>query len=595
MEGFFHRIYVIDLERKRYEVQTVPEHVLETLLGGKGIGTYLLLRETGPIPPDPFAPENPLIFAIGPVTGLPIHGSSRYGVYTRSPQTGIYSESYSGGRVPVAMAACGADAFLLKGAAPRPVFLEITDHEVTFHDAGALWGKDTYMAEEAMKRQVGDPKAQSVVIGPAGENRIRFSTIASGKWRAAGRTGVGAVMGSKRVKGIVFHGAAVKAAADPGLLKQVWKRLLKKAKGNPLVKAYQTQGTPMLVGIMNTIGGFPTKYWSQGSLPGWEKISAEGIQQACETRSHACPHCFMACGKLTTVKEGPHAGLTILGPEYETIYAFGGLCMIDDIGEIIHLNDLCDRLGIDTVTAGNLAAFTIEASRRKVIPEDYHYGNAGEVAEIIEKIARKEGIGALLSQGIREVSKAWGLQDIAVHVKGLEPAGYEPRVLKGMGLAYATSDRGACHMRSSFYQAELTGKIAPGETEGKAELFVAYEDFLTLFDTLILCRFYKDLMSWEDVGDLIRGATGLQATQPRLRKIAVAVTNATRTFNLRCGVTRESDKLPKRFYKEALKGGKDSLAPEEMEKMLVAYYRLRGWDEDGVPPPMEGIFSTPGS
>ena len=589
MEGFFHRIYVIDLSRQSYEVREIPERVYETLLGGKGIGTYLLLKETGAAPPDPFDPENPVIFAIGPVTGLRIHGSSRYGVYTRSPQTGIYSESYSGGSVAISMAACGADAFLLKGSAPKPVFLEISDQGVVFHEANELWGMDTYAAEERMKHRVGDPRAELVVIGPAGENMIRFSTIASGKWRAAGRTGVGAVMGAKRVKGIVFHGAAKKTAAEPDRLKQVWHRLIKKAKGNPLVKAYQTQGTPMLVGIMNTIGGFPTKYWSQGSLPGWENISAEGIQQFCTTRSHACPYCFMACGKLTTVKNGPHKGLTILGPEYETIYAFGGLCMIDDIGEIIYLNDLCDRLGIDTVTAGNLAAFTIEASQRKVIPETYHYGNARDVARIIEKIARKEGIGALLSQGIREVSKAWGLQDIAVHVKGLEPAGYEPRVLKGMGLAYATSDRGACHMRSSFYQAELTGKIAPEETEGKAKLFVEYEDFLTLFDTLILCRFYKDLMSWEDVGDIIQGTTGLETSKAGLRAIATAVTDAARTFNIRCGVTKESDKLPKRFYKEALKGEKKSLTPEEMEKMLVEYYRLRGWDEEGVPPPIEGV------
>ncbi|RTZ91574.1 MAG: aldehyde:ferredoxin oxidoreductase [Deltaproteobacteria bacterium] len=440
-----------------------------------------------------------------------------------------------------------------------------------------------------MKRQVGDPLAESVVIGPAGENMIRFSTIASGKWRAAGRTGVGAVMGSKKVKGIVFHGAAKKKAADPALLGKAWHRLLKKAKGNPLVKAYQTQGTPMLVGIMNTIGGFPTRYWSKGTLPGWENISAEGIQHFCTTRSHACPYCFMACGKLTTVKEDPHRGLTILGPEYETIYAFGGLCMINDIGEIIYLNDLCDRLGIDTVTAGNLAAFTIEASQRKVIPESYHYGEAQEVAGIIEKIARKEGIGALLSQGIRKVSEAWGLQDIAVHVKGLEPAGYEPRVLKGMGLAYATSDRGACHMRSSFYQAELTGKIAPEETEGKAKLFVEYEDFLTLFDTQILCRFYKDLMEWRDLMDIVQGVTGMEASKSRLREIAIAVTNAARTFNLRCGVTKESDKLPKRFFREALKEGAKGITPEEMEKMLTEYYRLRGWDEEGVPPPIEGI------
>lgn len=435
MEGFYHRFYSIDLTSRTFKVQIIPDRVCETLLGGKGLGTYLLLNQTRIPPYDPFDPENPIIFSIGPATGLKIHGSSRYGVYTRSPQTGIYSESYSGGKVALSMAACGADAFLLKGASPTPVFLEITDQGVTFHDAEGLWGKDIYEAEKMMISLAGDPGAGSVVIGPAGENGIRFSTVASGKWRSAGRTGVGAVMGSKKVKGIVFHGSAKKVPYDPALLKRVWHTLLKEAKGNPLVKAYQTMGTPMLVGMMNIIGGFPTKYWSQGSLPGWENISAEGIQATCKTKSHACPYCFMACGKLTTVKSGPHKGLTILGPEYETIYAFGGLCMINDIGDIIYLNDLCDRLGIDTVTAGNLAAFTIEASRRKVISETFRYGNAGDVAAIIGMIARREGIGDLLAEGIRTVSKAWGLQDIAVHVKGLEPAGYEPRVLKGMGLA----------------------------------------------------------------------------------------------------------------------------------------------------------------
>ncbi len=590
MKGFYQRYYEINLTDKSFEIRALPERVTERLLGGKGIGTYLLLKETEDPPVDAFNPRNPVIFAIGPVTGLRIHGSSRYGVYTRSPQTGIYSESYSGGKVALNMAACGVDAFLLKGKAPNPVFLEISDRGVTFHDAGTLWGREIYEAEEEMLRRVGASSAGAVIIGPAGENRIRFSTIASGKWRSAGRTGVGAVLGSKNVKGIVFHGSARKTPADADLLKRLWHRLLGKAKDNPLVKAYQTMGTPMLVGMMNTIGGFPTRYWSQGSLPGWEKISAEGIQEFCTTKSHACPYCFMACGKLTTVNDGPHKGLTILGPEYETIYAFGGLCMIDNIGDIIYLNDLCDRLGIDTVTAGNLAAFTIEASQRGAIPETYHYGNAREVAEIIEKIARREGIGALLAEGIRTVSEAWGLQDIAVHVKGLEPAGYEPRVLKGMGLAYATSDRGACHMRSSFYQAELTGKIAPDAVEGKAKLFVEYEDFLTLFDTLILCRFYKDLLSWDDLRDMIHGATGRDLSKLALRQIATAVTDATRFFNIRCGVTRESDKLPKRFYRESLKKGEGGLTPEEMEKMLREYYQLRGWDEEGVPPPMDGIF-----
>jgi len=582
LKGFYGRFLSIDLTTRTFKTHSIPDTVLHMYLGGKGLGTHLLLSHTPDRPVEAFDPRNPIIFTIGPLAGLKVHGSSRYGVYTRSPQTGIYSESYSGGKVALSMAQCGVDAFLLQGASD-PVFLEITDQGVIFHDAGELWGKETYEAEERMKALVGDSAAQTVVIGPAGENRIRFSVIESGKWRAAGRTGVGAVMGAKGVKGILFHGAAGKTPHDPGRLDLLWKKLLNKARENPLVKAYQTMGTPMLVGMMNTIGGFPTRYWSQGTLPGWEKISAEGIRNLCEVHSSACPRCFMACGKLTSVKKGPHKNLTILGPEYETIYAFGGLCMINDIGEIIYLNDRCDRLGIDTVTAGNLAAFTIEASRRNIIRETYRYGHAEDVAIIIEKIARREGIGALLAEGIRSVSETWGLQDLAVHVKGLEPAGYEPRVLKGMGLAYATSDRGACHMRSSFYQAELTGKIAPGTTEGKAELFVEYEDFLTIFDTLILCRFYKDLLSWEDLTDMIYGTTGLDLTQKDLRTIAIAVTNTARIFNIRCGVTKESDKLPKRFFQERLKDSHQTITRDEMEKMLTDYYRLRGWDEAGIP------------
>jgi aldehyde:ferredoxin oxidoreductase len=207
----------------------------------------------------------------------------------------------------------------------------------------------------------------------------------------------------------------------------------------------------------------------------------------------------MACSKLTRVKNGRHRGLRIGGPEYETIYAFGCLCMVDSIEEIIYLNDICDRLGLDTISAGNLAAFTIEASRRGVIDEKLDYGDADGIARLLEKIAFREGVGAILAQGILETSKAWRLEDLAIHVKGLEPAGYEPRVLKGMGLSYATSDRGACHLRATFYQSELSGQVDPDQIRGKAGVFVEDEDRMTLFDTLILCRFYKDLLDWDDL------------------------------------------------------------------------------------------------
>ena len=249
----------------------------------------------------------------------------------------------------------------------------------------------------------------------------------------------------------------------------------------------------MLVSIMNTIGAFPTQYWSKGTLEGWEGISAESLMERCQVSSIACPSCFMSCGKISEVKQGRHRGLRIMGPEYETIYAFGGLCMVNSIEEIIYLNDLCDRLGIDTITAGNLAAFAIEASKSKKIKDNLHYGEVDGIAEILTKIAYRKGVGRILSEGVRHAAKVWEMEEEAIHVKGLEPAGFDPRVLKGMGLAYATSDRGACHLRATFYKSELSGQSPPGQIKGKTKLFVDYEDKMTLFDALILCRFYRDL------------------------------------------------------------------------------------------------------
>ncbi|GAI56388.1 unnamed protein product, partial [marine sediment metagenome] len=237
------------------------------------------------------------------------------------------------------------------------------------------------------------------------------------------------------------------------------------------------------------------------------------------------------------VVDGRHRGLRIEGPEYETIYAFGGLCMVDDIREIAYLNDLCDRLGMDTMTAGNLAAFTIEASKRKSVAEKIEYGDSDAVAELLKKITRREGIGAILAEGIVHASKKWGLEDLAVHVKGLEPAGYDPRVLKGMGLAYATSDRGACHLRATFYKAELSGMMDPDQIEGKAEMVIDFEDRHTLFDSLIICRFFRDLYPWDILSRIIRGTTGMDLDRKQLQRLAWNITNKAREFNLREGMS----------------------------------------------------------
>jgi len=286
---------------------------------------------------------------------------------------------------------------------------------------------------------------------------------------------------------------------------------------------------------------------------------------------------------MTTVLQGRHAGLKLEGPEYETIYAFGGLCLIDSIEEIAYLNDICDRLGMDTITAGNLCAFTIEAARRGKIDYKIDYGDIDAIAELLNKIARREHIGELLAQGILAAAKKWDLEDIAVHVKGLEPPGYDPRVLKGMGLGYATSDRGACHLRATFYKPELSGMIDPDVIEGKAELFVDFEDRLTIFDTLILCRFYRDFYPWEELEQIIYSVTGSKTNKKVLKSIASGITNLVRNFNIREGLKLEDDQLPKRLYKESLKTG-HKIKQEDLEFMRTDYYRLRGWDQTGRPP-----------
>ncbi|MBW1973579.1 MAG: aldehyde:ferredoxin oxidoreductase [Spirochaetes bacterium] len=583
MKGFFEKILFIDLSKRSSEIRSLNPNIYSLYLGGKGIGTYLLFKENQP-KIDPLSPLNSIIFTHGPATDTGLLGSSRYGVYTKSPQTGIYSESYSGGDVSIPLSRTGFDAIVIKGALDKPGFLEITDKGVNFFDAKDIWGLEIYEAEDKLLKRVGKKGAQAIVIGPAGERLIKFSVIANNYWRSAGRTGVGAVLGSKKLKGIVFHGEKRREIYDPKRIKEINEIIIENGKDDPRIEGYQKMGTSILVSIMNELGGFPTKYWSKGTLNGWENVSGESLIERCEISSRSCPDCFLSCSKQSTVKYGRHAGLTVGGPEYETIYAFGGLCMITSIEEIIYLNDLCDRLGMDTISAGNLVAFAIEATKRKKISFKIEYGDVDAIAKLLEMIAKKEGIGEILANGIIYASKKWDLQNLAIHVKGLEPAGYEPRILKGMGLAYATSDRGACHLRSSFYTKEISGEVDPSMINGKAKLLVEQEDRLTLFDALILCRFYKDLIGWEEIIEIVHALIGTRYDQNGLRKIAARITDLARHYNLREGVTKADDTLPRRLLSETLGDKKRGITKKELNLMLKQYYQMRGWSKDGIPP-----------
>ncbi len=597
MNGFYGRILKVDLSEEKYSIEPVRDEILEKYLGGKGLASYLLY-ELNPPGVDPLDPANSLIFATGPVTGSAIWGSCRYGVFTKSPQTGFYSESYAGGKVPEAIDSCGFDAIVMQGQSAVPTVLGIHPEGVDFHEAGDIWGMDTFQAEDAVLERFGKSgesfkRRGAIVIGPAGENLVRFAVIENDYWRSAGRTGVGAVMGSKRIKAVVFRGDRNRSLYDGNAVRAFSKKVSLEGTDNPAAKAYKSMGTTMMVKLLNDAGAFPTRYWSEGKCEHWEKINADALHERCHVTPRACLKCFLACGRMTTLLQGRHAGLKLEGPEYETIYAFGGLCLIDSIEEIAYLNDICDRLGMDTISAGNLCAFTIEAARRGKIDYKIEYGDVDAIAELLKKIANPpnpplakggrgyfEDIGDILARGIKFAAREWDLEDIAVHVKGLEPPGYDPRVLKGMGLGYATSDRGACHLRATFYKAELSGMIGPDVIEGKAELFVDFEDRLTLFDALILCRFYRDLYPWEQLKEIIHSVTGLDVEQKTLQEKAGAISDIVRRFNLREGMKPEDERLPKSLHRKLENTG-DVITEQELNHMLKEYYSLRGWDESG--------------
>ncbi len=580
MHGFYNQILNIDLSKQEIRVQQIEDDIYSTYLGGKGLASWIL-SEKNPTGVDPLSCDNHLIFATGAVTGGMTWGSSRYGVFTKSPLTGLYAESYSGGRVPEAISATGFDAIVIKGCAKGLQVLEITPRGAFFHDASDLKGKDTFETEDAVRQKYYFKKTKqwktgAVVVGPAAENGVLFSIIKNDGWRCAGRAGTGTVMGSKKLKAIVFSGDKKRSPYDKAGLIKLSKQLASESKDHPAAKAYKSMGTSQMVKIMNTAKAFPTKYWSKGVAPHWEKISSNALHSRCDVTPHACAKCYLSCGRMTRVKQGRHKGLEIEGPEYETLYAFGGLCMIDSIEEIIYLNHLCDALGMDTITAGNLCAFAMEAFEKGRSDYEINFGDAKAAGILLNLILERKGIGNILSKGIRFAAKEWDMEESAVHVKGMEPAGYDPRVLKGMGLGYATSDRGACHLRATFYKPELSGLIEPNQIDGKAKVFIDFEDRLTLFDAMILCKFFRDIYSWKLLGRLISAATGIDGSQESLKFIAGAISSKVREFNLKEGMTKEDEMLPKAFHKK-LEDTKAVITEKEFAQLLADYKNARGW------------------
>ncbi len=572
MNGFFNRLLIINLSDRAFKYENIPDPVLAKTLGGKGLGIHLLMQHnlSGV---DAFSPDNVFIITTGPITGTRMWGQSRFGVYSKSPATGGFGESYCGGSLAPKIKGCGIDAIVIKGVCDSLSFITVNENGVLFKDASRIKEKDTTESERYILKN-SDPNSSAMVIGPAGENLVKFACIKSDRWRSLGRGGMGAVLGSKNLKGLSFSGSKKARIEDENLLKKIIIETAKKGKNSPITSLFQKFGTPMQVAVTNHFNCFPTRYWSAGHFKKWENLSADYMRENFEITAHSCPPCFLRCTKRSKVKYGRHQGLEIEGPEYETIYAIGGLNEIDSLEEVVFLNDICDGLGIDTISAGNISAFAVEAFKKGKTKFKIDYNQPDRIAELYRLIAKKKDVGAIFAEGIKNAANELGLEDYAVHVKGLEPAGFDPRVLKGMGLSYATAARGACHLRGTFYKAELSGEIKTSQISGKAKLLIDYEDRAALFDCLILCRFFRDFIYWEEISALFEASTGRRFHKGDLEIIANRITQKTREYNLREGLDSSTDTLPRRFLTEPTKEGA-SLSTHDLNLMILEYNQIR--------------------
>lgn len=555
------KIISLDLSSGEYKCEEIPKDWERSLIGGKGVATKLLFNIPRGI--DPYHSENAIIFAIGPLNGLTLSGASRMTAVFKSPLTFGYGESQCGGFIAHEMSKTGVHYLFITGRAKKPVYVVLDDDKVEIRDATHLWGKDCYETEEILRRDEG---GEVLCIGQAGENLVRFACITHRRGRQFGRCGGGAVMGSKRLKAIVVRGSRKMEVANPEALTEFRSWI----KENVVIKleSMQKYGTPSISALLNEIGALPTKYWQSGKFEKYENIGAEKLREYV-VRDITCFGCSVACGKLRRAE-----GIEVEGPEYETQFAFGSLCFVDDPVAIMQANDLCDRYGMDTISAGNVVAFYMACSDRGEVSERVNFGNAEGIADLLRQIAFREGIGDVLAEGVRIAAKKLGAGVEPVHVKGLEPPGYEPRSLYAMALAYASSQRGACHMRSCAYRPNLTGTVDRLSSEGQAELVKELEDFYCVVDSLVYCRFLclpAIGMGWNEIARLLE-IVGLNYSVDQLKVIGDKIWKLTYEFNRREGVNGFT--IPKTFFKP-LEGGQ-GLVCEDFEKMVEEYKRLRG-------------------
>jgi aldehyde:ferredoxin oxidoreductase len=596
--GYTRRLLRVNLTTKSTATEILEEDFLRKYYGGRALAGRILYDEVDPRT-DPLSEGNKVIFATGPFTGSIVPGSNRYVIVTKSPETGLYLDSYSGGHFAAEMKFAGYDMFVIEGKADKPVYIWIDNDNVEIRDASHLWGKTTWETETQLLDEVGDHSAKAAVIGPAGERLSNLAIVQNEYYHQCGRGGVGAVLGSKNLKAVVVRGSKDFKIADPQklinyLLTNVEAKFHSEGGKLGAIADRMKYGTPLTLNITNEVGILPTKNFKYGQFEGADEINGHAFRRKVVISDKGCYACNLCCTKFSSVKSGKYKGDVIGGPEYETNALIGANLGIDSMEFIVHANGICDNLGIDTIGAGNVIGFAMECYEKGLLTKEdldgieLTFGNEEAVEKMLYKIAYREGIGDLLSQGVKIASETIGKgsEEFAMHVKGLEFPAYRPGPNSpGFGLAYCIADRGACHRRAWPSIAEQS--LEPYTTKGRAELVKFLYDQRIPWHCGLNCDIAVLVpnLNNTDAANMYRYVIGWDVDEQEMQQLSERTATLLRAYNIREGMKREDETLPKRSFEVELteKGRGLKLTKEMLDEMLSEYYQLRGWDQQGVP------------
>lgn len=589
MKGWIGKILRVNLTKEEWKAEELDRNIAEKFIGGRGLGSKILYDEIDP-KVDPLSPDNKLILATGPLTGTSASAAGRYMAITKSPLTGTIACSNSGGHFGAELKFAGFDLIIIEGKAKEPVYLYVEDGKAELRSATHLWGKTTHEATDQILSET-DMEARVACIGPAGERLVRFACIINDKHRAAGRSGVGAVMGSKNLKAVAVKGSGSVQVADKEAFRKATLEGFQKVKANPVTsQGLPAYGTAILINIINQSGILPTRNFQDGVFEGAEKISGESIAEQILVRNRACFACPIACGRVVRVTN-PKYECFSEGPEYESDWALGACCGVDNIDAIGKANYLCDILGIDPISAGVTIACGMELFERGIVSRSevgrsLNFGDPDAMVEMVRAIGYREGFGDALAEGSYRLAERYGHPEYSMSVKKQEFPAYDARGVQGMGLEYATSNRGACHVRGYMISPEILGspqKLDPFETEEKAGWTKTFQDLTAVVDSSGICLFNTFAIGAPEILEYLKAATGVKMTLEELMKAGERIWNLERLFNLKAGISGKEDRLPDRLLKEPMPSGPAKGNVVKLEKMLPEYYELRGWDKEGVP------------